>query len=192
MIDSFEQETIDPKTQENIGKTTVETDHTKTPSEEGIDTNSTLPSDSDILNQQISEWKDKFIRLSAEFDNFRKRTNREKTDLIRYGQEDMLSIILPMVDEIQRSIRAADSATDLDGLKKGLHLMDKNLRANLQKNGVQEIICIGSPLDPNEHDAIASVPSPNPDMKGKILDVIETGFKFQEKVVRVSKVIVGE
>ena len=191
-----EQETLNPETQEHIQEHIIEA-NTTNPADDFIkNPDNEIVTDEIVetamLSKQISEWKDKFIRLSAEFDNFKKRTNKEKAELIRYGQEEMLTVILPMIDELQRSIRAAEQATDLNGLKKGLLLMDKNLRSNLAKKGVQEIVCLGEPLNPEEHDAIASIPTPETEKKGKILDIIETGFKFQEKVVRVSKVIVGE
>lgn len=144
------------------------------------------------LQKQLEEAKDKYIRLSAEFDNYRKRTQREKMDLIKYGSEDVMKGILPLVDDFDRAIKHSETATDIEAMKQGLLLIQGKFVEFLKSNGVQEIEAMGHDLDTDMHEAITKIPAPDAKLKGKIVDVVEKGYKLNDKVIRFSKVVIGE
>jgi molecular chaperone GrpE len=144
------------------------------------------------LQKQIEEAKDKYIRLSAEFDNYRKRTQREKMDLLKYGSEDVLKGVIRLVDDFDRAIKHSESATDVEAMKQGLVLIYGKFSEFLKTNGVQEIEALGMELDTDAHEAITKIPAPEEGLKGKIVDVVEKGFKLNDKVIRFSKVVIGE
>ncbi len=144
------------------------------------------------LQDDLDEAKDKYMRLSAEFDNYRKRTQREKMDLIRYGSEDVLKSILPLVDDFERALNITKEATDVESLKEGLTLIYGKFADFLKNNNVEEIEAVGQELDTDVHEAITKIPVEDKKMKGKIVDVVEKGYKLNDKVIRYSKVVVGE
>jgi molecular chaperone GrpE len=144
------------------------------------------------MQKQLDESKDKYIRLSAEFDNFRKRTQREKMDLIRYGSEDAMKGILPLVDDFNRAIKSSENTSDIEALKQGLKLIQVKFAEFLKSNGVHEIEALGMDLDTDMHEAITKIPAPDEKLKGKIVDVVEKGYKLNDKVIRFSKVVIGE
>jgi molecular chaperone GrpE len=144
------------------------------------------------LQKQIDEAKDKYVRLSAEFDNYRKRTQREKADLIRYGSEDAMKGILPLVDDFDRAIKHSENATDVEAIKQGLILIHGKFAEFLKSNGVKEIEAMGQVLDTDMHEAITKIPAPDENLKGKIVDVVEKGYMLNDKIIRFSKVVIGE
>jgi molecular chaperone GrpE len=144
------------------------------------------------LQKQLEEVKDKYIRLSAEFDNYRKRTQREKMDLLKYGSEDVLKGVIRLVDDFDRAIKHSQAATDVEAMKQGLVLVHGKFSEFLKSNGVQEIEAYGLELDTDAHEAITKIPAPEEGLKGKIVDVVEKGYKLNDKVIRFSKVVIGE
>ncbi|KAF5063335.1 Protein GrpE [anaerobic digester metagenome] len=144
------------------------------------------------LQKQLDEQKDKYLRLSAEFDNFRRRTLKEKMDLTKYAAEDTLKSILPVVDDFERAMKSIDTTTDIEAVKEGLRLIHGKFIEFLKTKGVTEIEAMGLPLDTDKHEAITLIPAPEENLKGKIVDVIEKGYILNEKVIRFSKVIIGE
>ena len=141
---------------------------------------------------QYEEMKDKYLRLSAEFDNYRKRTIREKADMLKYAAEDTLRDMLPVIDDLDRATQAVESATDIDSLKQGIALITNKFHEFIKGKGVREIECIGQPLDTDLHEAISKIPAPDEAQKGKIIDVVQKGYTLNEKVMRFAKVVVGE
>ena len=140
----------------------------------------------------IEEQKDKYLRLSAEFDNYRKRTLKEKAELILNGGEKSLSSILPVVDDFERAIKTMETATDVNAVKEGIELIYNKFLAVLAQNGVKVIETKDQPLDTDFHEAIAVIPAPSEAQKGKILDCVQTGYTLNDKVLRHAKVVVGE
>ena len=140
----------------------------------------------------IEEQKDKYLRLSAEFDNYRKRTMKEKAELILNGGEKSLSSILPIVDDFERAIKTMETATDVSAVKEGVELIYNKFMAVLGQNGVKVIETKDQPLDTDYHEAIAVIPAPSEEQKGKILDCVQTGYTLNDKVLRHAKVVVGE
>lgn len=140
----------------------------------------------------IEEQKDKFLRLSAEFDNYRKRTLKEKAELILNGSEKSIGSILPVIDDFERAIKTMETATDVAAVKEGVELIYNKLMTTLGQNGVKVIDTKEQPLDTDYHEAIAVIPAPSEELKGKILDCVQTGYTLNDKVIRHSKVVVGE
>ena len=143
-------------------------------------------------NEQIEEQKDKSLRLSAEFDNYRKRTMKEKAELILNGGEKSISSILPIVDDFERALKNMETATDVAAVKEGVELIYNKFMSVLGQNGVKVIETKEQPLDTDYHEAIAVIPAPNEALKGKILDCVQTGYILNDKVIRHAKVVVGE
>ena len=140
----------------------------------------------------IEEQKDKYLRLSAEFDNYRKRTMKETAELILNGGEKSISSILPVIDDFERAIKTMETAKDVKAVKEGVELIYNKFMATLAQNGVKVIETKDQPLDTDYHVAIAVIPAPSEEQKGKILDCVQTGYTLNDKVIRHAKVVVGE
>ncbi len=142
-------------------------------------------------NVEAEEWKDKYLRLSAEFDNYRKRTLREKMELIESGGEDVIKSMLAVMDDFDRALSAMQSASDVASVREGVELISQKMRDALKAKGVSEIEAVGEALDTDLHEAVAKFPAGD-EQKGKIIDVVQKGYKLKEKVIRYAKVVVGE
>ena len=142
-------------------------------------------------NEQIEEQKDKYLRLSAEFDNYRKRTMKEKAELILNGGEKSISSILPIVDDFERALKNRETATDVAAVKEGVDLIFQKFVKILGEQGVKKIETENADFNTDLHEAIAQVPAPSDEMKGKIIDCVKTGYTLNEKVIRHSQVAVG-
>ena len=142
--------------------------------------------------KQLEEQKDKYLRLSAEFDNYRKRTMKEKAELILNGAEKSISSILPIVDDFERALKNMEAANDVEAVKEGVELIYNKFINVLGQNGVKAIDTKDKELDTDYHEAIAVIPAPTEELKGKILDCVQTGYTLNDKVIRHAKVVVGE
>lgn len=140
----------------------------------------------------LEDQKDKYLRLSAEFDNYRKRTMKEKAELILNGSEKSISSILPIVDDFERALQNMQTATDVAAVREGVELIYQKFMSVLGQNGVKVIETKELPLDTDFHEAIAMIPAPSEELKGKIIDCVQTGYILNEKVIRHAKVVVGE
>ena len=141
---------------------------------------------------EASEWKDKYLRLVAEFDNYRKRTLKEKMDLIASGGEDVIKSLLAIMDDIDRALDAITKSNDIEAIRQGIMLIHQKLLDTLHAKGVEEISAIGQELDTDLHEAVAKFPVAEEEKKGKVIDVVQKGYKLKDKVVRFAKVVVGE
>lgn len=128
----------------------------------------------------------------AEFDNYRKRTLREKADLIRNGAESALTSLLPIVDDFERALANIQKTEDVKAATEGVQLIYNKFLAYLTQQGVKPIDAIGKPFDSDTYDAVATIPAPEDELKGKILDCVQTGYTLNDKVIRHAKVVVGE
>ena len=144
------------------------------------------------LTRKLTEMQDKYIRLSAEFDNYRKRTLREKIELSRTGGESVIVSLLPVVDDFDRAIVSMGDTDDCTAIKQGLELINIKLSAFLKQNGVSEIKAINEPFNPDIHEAVTSTPVDDESLKGVVIEVIRKGYTLHEKVIRFPKVVVGE
>jgi molecular chaperone GrpE len=144
------------------------------------------------LEEKLAEMQDKYIRLSAEFDNYRKRTLREKMDLSKYAGENLLLGIIPLMDDFERALKHMETDTDCGALKDGVKIIYGKFSEFLKQNGVKEIDSMNIDFNVDLHEAVAKVPVEEADKKGKVVDVILKGYYLQDKILRFSKVIVGE
>lgn len=140
---------------------------------------------------EIAEWQDKYLRLQAEFDNFRKRTLREKMELVQSGSAECVKNFLPLMDDLQRALEAIEKSNDLEALREGVKLIAQKFRETLKKQNVKEIEALGLELDTDHHEAVARFDA-GTEKKGKIVDVVQPGYKMGDKVLRFAKVVVGE
>ena len=151
--------------------------------------------ESDTVAEKSAEeqidWKDQYIRLQAEFDNFRKRTIREKMDLIQSGGSDVLKAILPILDDMQRAIAASEKSDDIVALREGEKLVVQKFIDTLRQKKVVEIEALDAPFDENLHEAVARFAA-GEEKSGKVIDVVERGYMLGDKVLRFAKVVVGE
>lgn len=140
----------------------------------------------------IEEQKDKYLRLSAEFDNFRKRTMKEKSELIRNGGEKAINAVLPVLDDLERALRNMQNTEDVKAVYDGINLIYQKFLKNLHQEGLEKMEPVGKDFDTDYHEAVALVPAPSEEQKGKVLDCVQTGYKLNEKVIRHAKVVVAQ
>ena len=140
----------------------------------------------------IEEQKDKYLRLSAEFDNYRKRTLKEKAELIKNGGEKAISAILPILDDLERALQNMQKADDVKAMYEGIDLIYQKFLKELSQEGLQKMEPVGEVFDTDYHEAVALVPAPSEDQKGKVLDCVQTGYKLNDKVIRHAKVVVAQ
>lgn len=159
---------------------------------EEIDETAKLTAEVDDLKAQIEKQKDDYLRLMAEFDNYRRRTLREKADLIKTGGESCMKAILPVIDDIERAMQAVENSNDIESLKTGVELIYNKFRAYLEQNGVKEMETEGVEFDADKHEAIAQIPAPTPVQKGKIIDCTQKGYTLNDVVIRFPKVVVAQ
>lgn len=152
---------------------------------------------SDVKVEQTAEEKyaelnDKFLRLYSEFDNYRKRTNKEKIDLIGSASAGVLKDLIPVIDDFERAIANNETSEDIKVVKEGFHLIYNKFKITLENKGLTPMIAKGKVFDSELHEAIANVPAPSEDLKGKVVDDVEKGYFLNDKVVRYAKVVVGQ
>lgn len=142
--------------------------------------------------EKYAELNDRFIRLYAEFDNFRKRSNKEKVDLISSASASVLLDLLPVLDDFERAIQSNETAQDIEVIKEGFSLIFNKFRSILDSKGLKPMEAKGQPFDSELHEAIANVPVATDDEKGKVIDAVEKGYYLHDKVIRFAKVVVGQ
>lgn len=142
--------------------------------------------------QALEDYKDKYLRLSAEFDNYRKRTMKEKAELIKNGGEKAISAILPILDDLERALQNMQKADDVKAMYEGIDLIHQKFLKNLGHEGLEKMNPVGEAFDTDFHEAIALVPAPEEAQKGKVLDCVQTGYKLNDKVIRHAKVVVAQ
>jgi len=142
--------------------------------------------------EKLAELQDRYLRLSAEYDNFRKRTLREKIDLQKSANENLLNALLPVADDFDRALVSVEEAKEIDAVKEGLYLIAGKFRGFLGQQGIKEIEAANQAFDTDLHEAITKIPAPTKKMKGKVVDVVQKGYYLNEKVLRFAKVVVGE
>jgi molecular chaperone GrpE len=146
----------------------------------------------DNWEAKYREANDKFVRLYSEFENFRRRTAKEKLELIGSASGDLIKDLLPVLDDMERAIASNKTAEDIDTVKEGFELVHNKFSKTLQSKGLEAADVVGEAFDAEVHEAVAKIPAPEKKLKGKIIDVVEKGYSLNEKVLRYSKVVVGE
>jgi molecular chaperone GrpE len=144
------------------------------------------------LTAGLAAANDKYLRLSAEFDNFRKRTLKEKMDLMKNASESVIVNLLPVMDDFERAMNAIESSDNLETTKEGIQLIYNKFKDFTRQNGVVEMEAKGLVLDTDHHEAITKIPAPTAELKGKIVEVVQKGYMLNDKVIRYAKVVIGE
>lgn len=149
------------------------------------------PSAEDVLKEELALANDKYLRLYAEFDNFRRRTTKERIELLQTAGKETIVALLPVLDDFERAERAMETSTDVNAVKEGVALIQSKLNNILTQKGLKPMQSIGQAFDPELHEAITNIPAPTDDMKGKVIDEMEKGYYLNDNVIRFAKVIVG-
>jgi molecular chaperone GrpE len=144
------------------------------------------------LQQQIDELKDKYLRQVADFDNFRKRAAKERLETIQTAGREIITAMLPILDDSERASKQIETAQDITALKEGLNLVFSKLKSTLQSKGLKQMESIGQEFNPEYHEAITEIPAPAEELKGKVVDEVEKGYYLNDKIIRFAKVVVGK
>jgi len=150
-----------------------------------------ISAESEVLSEKIAEWKDRYLRLTAEYDNYRKRTMKEREELVRTAGEGLIKDVLVVVDDFERALLALEKLSDTAGFD-GINLIYDKLMSMLKSKGVTVINRVGEPFDTDFEEAITKFPAPTPEQKGTVIDVVQKGYLLNGKVIRYAKVVVGE
>lgn len=168
--------------------------------QESIDNNAVQPEEQpqenaqsaeDVLKEELALANDKYLRLFAEFDNFRRRTVKEREEARKMEGKDVITALLPILDDFERALKATENATDVAPVREGVILIQNKLKNTLSQKGLTAMESIGAAFDADIHEAITNIPAPTDDMKGKVIDEMEKGYYLNDKVIRFAKVIVG-
>lgn len=183
--------------QEEVNNTVEELDKTEDLQEEASNEEESTEKSSEVdemetLKKNNSELKDKFLRLAAEFDNYKKRTLKEKIELMKTAAQDTVSALLPVLDDFDRAKKNADADNSTEVFSDGVSLVYQKLYNVLKQKGLQPMESTGLDFDPEFHEAITEIPAPSEEMKGKVVDTIEKGYLLNDKIIRHAKVVVGK
>lgn len=148
-------------------------------------------SDEDKLKAEATEWQNKYLRLYAEFDNFKRRTSKERLELLQIAGKDVISDLLTVLDDFERAQKSIETATNVVSVKEGVTLVQHKFKSILNQKGLKEMESIGKEFDADLHEGITSIPAPSADLKGKVIDELEKGYLLNDKVIRFAKVIIG-
>jgi len=145
----------------------------------------------DKLKEELAQANDKYLRLYAEFDNYKRRTTKERVDLLQTAGKEVIVSLLPVLDDFERAIKAMETSNDISAVKEGVALVQHKLKNILAQKGLKEMEAKGTAFDADLHEAITNIPAPSDDLKGKVVDELEKGYYLNDKVVRFAKVVVG-
>jgi molecular chaperone GrpE len=148
-------------------------------------------SEEDKLKAEVAEWQNKHLRLYAEFDNFKRRTSKERLELLQIAGKDVIVDLLPVLDDFERAQKSMETATDIEAVKEGIKLVHQKLKNTLVQKGLKEMESKGTEFNPDLHEGITNIPAPSADLKGKVIDELEKGYYLNDKVIRFAKVIIG-
>jgi len=159
--------------------------------ESSVDHSDPKISEEDKLKAESTEWQNKYLRLYAEFDNFKRRTSKERLELLQIAGKDVITDLLPVLDDFERAQKSIEIASDVNALREGVTLVQHKLKGILNQKGLKEMESIGKDFDADLHEGITNIPAPSPDLKGKVIDELEKGYLLNDKVIRFAKVIIG-
>ena len=143
------------------------------------------------LEAELTESRDKYLYMYSEFENYKRRVSRDRIEQSKLAGSDVFLAILPIIDDMERAIKSFESTSDVEAIKAGINLIYSKLKSTTESKGLKPMDATGKSFDPDLHDAITNIPSPSPDMKGKVIDEVEKGYFLNDKVIRHAKVVVG-
>jgi len=170
---------------ENNKETANTTENTEKTDETTVNTNAGS-------DEKIKELNDRYLRLYSEFDNYRKRTVKEKSDIIKTAAEDVFKAIIPVIDDLERAIKANEGVDDVNAIKEGMLLISNKLKNTIQNKGLTAFDSMGAVFNPDTMEAITHIPATSDEQKGKVIDELEKGYKLGDKVIRFAKVVVAQ
>ncbi len=177
---------------QNNPKKNIEDPENLLPTDNQAQTQQDQPADqTEVLKNEVAELKDKYLRLYAEFENFRRRTAKEKVDTILTANAELIKTILPVVDDFERALPSFEATTEIEPLKEGVNLIYQKLIRTLESKGLKAMEAGGQPFNEEIHESIAQFPATSDDMKGKVIEETEKGYYLNDKVIRYAKVVVG-
>ena len=144
------------------------------------------------LQSEIGELKDKYIRLVAEFDNYRKRSSKERLELLQTAGKEVITSFLDVLDDCDRAQKQLETSQDVQAIKEGIFLVFNKLRNTIQQKGVRAMEAVNQEFNPDLHEAITEIPAPNPELVGKVIDEVQKGYYLNDKIIRFAKVVVGK
>jgi len=166
--------------------------------DDSVENQGSLPIEEQLVDEtssfikELEEQKEKYIRLLAEFENYKRRTAKERIDLFKTAGQDVIKDLLPALDDIDRATQVVKDARDIEAVKEGLALISEKFKNILAQKGLKEIECLGHEFNTDLMEAITELPAPTDDMKGKVVDVLEKGYTLNDKIIRYAKVVVGK
>ncbi len=163
----------------------------QTDTENTEDTKESALSEEEKLKAEVAEWQNKHLRLYAEFDNFKRRTSKERLELLQIAGKDVIVDLLAVLDDFERAQKSMETATDIEAIKEGVKLVHQKLRSTLASKGLKEMEAKGKDFDADLHEGITNIPAPSEELKGKVVDELEKGYYLNDKVIRFAKVIIG-
>lgn len=180
------EETMNPENNQEVSEETQGTENHSTDAE-----TVQQPTAEDTLRVELADANDKYLRLYAEFDNYKRRTSKERLELLQTAGKDVIVDLLPVLDDFERAVKSMETAADVQAVKEGVMLIQNKLRNILTGKGLKEMNSVGTPFDAEIHEAITNIPASSEDMKGKVMDEVEKGYYLNDKVIRFAKVVVG-
>ncbi|MFT5645454.1 MAG: molecular chaperone GrpE [Aureispira sp.] len=187
--DTTEETTVEDTSEETVSEKELETPEEE-PVKEPVKKEESKLSETERLQKELGEMKDKYLRIYAEFDNYRKRTSKERQNIIKLAAKDSLGALLPAVDDFSRAIRLASDSEET--IPEGVILIYNKLFKALEQQGIKEMETTGQDFDPELHEALTKIPAPSEELKGKVIDTIEKGYYLNDKIIRYAKVVIGE
>jgi molecular chaperone GrpE len=187
-----ENETVENIQAENTPLDTPEIQSESQTQELNTENDTVVEDELSLLKNELEEQKNKYLRLFAEFDNFKKRNAKERLELLKTAGQDVIRDLLPVLDDFQRAAKAFDLDNNSENYANGLKLIQEKFQKSLQNKGLKVIESVGTDFNVEHHEAIAEVPAPSDELKGKIIDEVESGYTLNDSIIRYAKVVVGK
>lgn len=191
MEENQNTENIDQKEILNENESSAESLNNETETADAEAKFETTLTEEEKLKAEATDWQNKYLRLYAEFDNFKRRTSKERLELLQMAGKDVISDLLPVLDDFERAQKSLETASDIEAVAEGIKLVHHKLKNILAQKGLKEMKSVGAEFDADIHEGISNIPAPSEDMKGKVLDELEKGYYLHDKVIRFAKVIIG-
>ncbi len=191
MEENQNTENIDQKEILNENESSAESLNNETETADAEAKSETTLTEEEKLKAEATDWQNKYLRLYAEFDNFKRRTSKERLELLQMAGKDVISDLLPVLDDFERAQKSLETASDIEAVAEGIKLVHHKLKNILAQKGLKEMKSVGAEFDADIHEGISNIPAPSEDMKGKVLDELEKGYYLHDKVIRFAKVIIG-
>lgn len=192
LLQNIEENAVDPATNENQADSQDLAEGNDLLSKLGLSKKDKLKKENAELKHKAEELNDKFLRLYAEFDNYKKRTQKERIEVAKTAGIEIINALIPVIDDFSRAMKQMETSNDLTGLQEGVKLIQQKMNAVLESRGLKQMKSLGETFNPELHEAIAEIPATDQQLSGKVVDEIESGYYLHDKIIRHAKVVVGK